>query len=436
MNARMLEPVFRSLSRQIAAGAAAIVLLMGGIGGWAATTELSGAVIAPGMLVVDGSAKKVQHPGGGVVAELLVREGKRVEAGEVLLRLDETVTRAGLALVAKGLDQLLARQARLEAERDGLDELAFPPGLAVRAQDGEVLRAMEGERRLFEHRRAARAGEKAQLAERIEQLHEQIRGLDAQQEAKAREIALIEEELAGVRALFAKGLVPVMRVNALDRSAARLGGERGQLVAAIAEARGRIVETELQILQIDQELRREVAAELREVEGRQGELEERRIAAEDELARVELKAPIAGMVHELAVHTVGGVIAEGEELMRIVPRQADLTVEARVAPQDVDQLRTGQPALLRFVAFNQNRTPELTGEVSRISADLVVDDQAGTGFYRVGITIPQEEAARLGGLRLVPGMPVEAFIRTGDRTVLSYLSKPIGDHAARAFREE
>jgi HlyD family secretion protein len=425
----------RSLVRHVLAGCVVLVLLVGGVGGWAATTELSGAVVAQGLLVVDSSVKKVQHPTGGVVGELRVREGDRVKAGDVLVRLDETVTRANLAIVLKSLDEIAARQARLEAERDDSPDLAFPAELLSRAGMPGVDVVIDGERRLFELRRSARQGQKAQLRERISQFREEVQGLTGQADAKRREIEFIERELAGVRELWEKNLIPLSRVTALEREAVRLDGERNQLIASAAQAKGRMTETELQIVQIDQQLRSDVAKELREIQGKSAELVERKVAAEDQLKRIDIRAPQDGIVHQLAVHTIGGVVSASEPLMLIVPQADELTVEARVPPQSIDQLAPGQKAVLRFSAFDRSATPEINGEVTRVSADIEQDPKVGASFYVVRIAMPREEIVRLHGLRLVPGMPVEAFIKTQGRTVLSYLVKPLEDQIMRTFRE-
>jgi HlyD family secretion protein len=427
----------RSLRRHLAAGVTAIVLLAGGVGGWAATTELAGAVIAPGMLVVESDVKKVQHPTGGVIGELRVRDGDRVKAGDVVVRLDDTQTRANLAIVSKGLDEFGARQAREEAEQDGTKKVAFPADLLARMKEPGVARVLQGEQKLFETRRSAREGQVAQLRERIAQLREQTQGLTDQIGAKRREIELIGQELKGVRELWQKSLIPITRVTALERDAARLEGEKGALISTIAQAKGKISETELQILQVDQDLRTEVGKDLAEIRGKTSELVEKKVAAEDLLKRVDIRAPQDGTVHQLAVHTVGGVITpQGEPLMLIVPNADALTVEAKIQPQDIDQLHLGQSAVLRFSAFNQRTTPELTGEVSRISADVSQDAKTGASFYTIRIGVPEAELARLVGLKLVPGMPVESFIQTGQRSVISYLVKPLYDQLTKAFREK
>jgi HlyD family secretion protein len=428
------SPAQRSIRRHLLGGLALVALLAGGGGGLTATTELSGAVIAPGVMVVDTNVKKVQHPTGGVVGELRVRDGDQIKAGDVVVRLDETVTQANLAIVVNGLTELWARQGRLEAERDGAKTITFLPELIARKADREVARVMAGEQALFETRRRAREGQKAQLKERIGQLKEQINGLDDQIRAKKREIELIHQELEGVRDLWRKNLVQIQRVTALERDAARLEGERGSLVSSIAQTKGKITETELQILQIDQDLRTEVGKELAEIRGKTAELVERKVAAEDQLKRIDIRAPQDGMVHQSSVHTVGGVITAGEAIMLIVPQADALTVESKLMPQDIDQVRPGQTAALRFSAFNQRTTPELNGLVTRVSADLTTDQRTGATYYTVRISISDEQVARLGGLKLLPGMPVEAFIQTGERTVLSYLTKPFTDQAARSFK--
>ena len=428
------SPAQRSIRSHLLGGLAVVALLAGGVGGLAATTELSGAVIAPGSLVVDSNVKKVQHPTGGVVGELRARDGDKVKAGDIVVRLDETITQANLAIVVKSLNELQSRLARLEAERDNVDTVVFPAELLARAGDPELARSMTGERNLFDFRKSARAGQKAQLRERIAQLKEEIQGLTGQVAAKKRETELIGQELEGVRDLWRKNLVQIQRVTALERDAARLEGERGQLIASTAQAKGKISEIELQILQIDQDLRSEVAKDLREVQGKIAELVERKVAAEDQLKRIDIRAPQNGMVHQSTVHTVGGVITPGEAIMLIVPEADALTVEAKLAPQDIDQVRVGQTAALRFSAFSQRTTPELDGVVSRVSADLTTDQRTGAAYYVVRITLSDSEIARLEGLRLVPGMPVEAFIRTGERTVLSYVMKPFTDQITRSFR--
>ena len=425
-----------SMRRALLGGAIVTCVLTLGIGGWAATTDISGAVVAGGALVVESNVKKVQHPTGGVVGEVRVREGDRVKAGDVLLRLDDTQTRANLAIVTKALDELAARQARDEAERDAAAQVTFPPDLLARIAEADVARVIEGERRFFETRRSARDGQVAQLRERISQLREQIQGLDDQVAAKQREISLIEEELKGVRILWQKNLIQLARLTALERDAARLQGERGALISNIAQTRGKIVETELQIIQIDQDLRSEVSKDLAEIRSRTSEYVERKVAAEDQLRRIEIRSPQDGMVHQLTAHTVGGVISpQGEPIMLIVPEADALSAEVKIAPQDIDQVRVGQTAFVRFSAFNQRTTPELQGEVTRISADVSLDQKSGVSYYTLRINVSESELERLKGLRLVPGMPVETFIRTGDRTVLSYLTKPLADQINKTWRE-
>lgn len=425
----------RSLRRALTGGGAVTALLGLGLGGWAVTTDIAGAVVAPGALVVETNVKKVQHPTGGVVGDLYVRDGSEVRSGEVLLRLDETVTRANLAVITKGQDELTARQARLKAEQDGRDRARFPPELLHRRSEPGTAELLNEEERLFEIRRTAREGQKAQLKERIGQLREQMQGMADQVTAKEREIGLIGEELKGVRELFAKNLIQINRMTALERDAARLEGERAALASLIAQTKGKMTETELQILQVDQDLRTEVGKELAEIRGKLAELVEKRIAAEDQLKRVEIRAPQDGVVHQLAIHTVGGVIGPGETLMLIVPRSDGLTVEARIQPQDIDQVRIGHRAVLRFTAFNQRTTPEISGEVSVVSADISQDQKTGASFYTVRIRPAAAELERLKGFRLVPGMPVESFVQTGERTVISYLTKPLIDQINKAWRE-
>ncbi|WP_422002436.1 HlyD family type I secretion periplasmic adaptor subunit [Reyranella sp.] len=425
----------RSLRRHAATGLAVIVLLVGGFGGWAASTEIAGAVVAPGTLVVDSNVKKVQHPTGGVIRTLLVRDGVPVKAGDLLVQLDDTVARANLAIIRKSLDELSARRARLETERDDLDSLVFPDGLLARVDDPEVSRTLSSERKLFAFRTEARRGQKAQLREQIGQLDEEVRGFVGQEQAKQKELGIIDRELEGVRLLWEKKLVPISRLTALERDATRVDGERNQLVANMARARGKRAEIELQIIQIDQDMRSEVAKELRDIEAKTAEQVERKVAAEDQLQRIDIRAPQDGTILQMAVHTIGGVVNAGETLMLVVPAADRLTVEVKIAPQSIDQLQIGQTAVLRFSAFDMRTTPEILGQVTVVSADIGHDDKTGAPFYVVRIEVPAEQIARLKGLKLVPGMPVEAFIQSSERTVVSYFVKPLRDQIARAFRE-
>jgi HlyD family secretion protein len=426
----------RSMRRHLLVAAVVVSILLVGVGGWGATAVISGAVVASGSLVVDSNVKKVQHLTGGIVGELRVRDGDRVRAGDIVVRLDETVAHANLAIVSKGLDELMARKARLESERDGSDEIVFPAQLLAGPGDPDRAAAMDSERKLFNLRRTARSGQKAQLQERVAQLQEEITGLTAQQNSKAKETGLIERELAGVRELWKQNLVQLTRLTALEREAARLDGERGQLIAAAAQAKGKIAETALQILQIDQDIASDVAKELREVDGKIGEFIERKVAAEDQLKRIDIRAPQDGTVFQLAVHTVGGVITAGDPIMLIVPEADNLSVEVKANPQDIDQLQLNQKAILRFTAFNVRTTPEIEGIVTRISADTSSDQRTGQSYYTIRIAMAADQLERLGDVKLLPGMPVEAFVQTGDRTMLSYLIKPLHDQFMRAFREK
>jgi HlyD family secretion protein len=425
----------RSIGRHVAAITVVATLLVGSVGVMGGTMEVSGAVIALGSLVVESSVKKVQHPTGGIIGELLVGDGTHVSAGDLLVRLDPTEAQSTLAAVTKLLWELTARRTRLEAERDGSETVEFPSDLLSAAEDSEIARIVSGERKLFDLRRDAQGGQKAQLRERITQLSDEVAGLTEQAAAKNKEIDLVQQELGGVRELWQKSLIPITRLTALERDAARLEGERGLLGATIAQTRGKISEIELQIIQLDQNMRSDVAKELGDIRAKMSELVEKKVTATEQLKRIDIRAPQSGTVHQLAVHTKGGVIGAGEQIMLIVPEADTLIVEIKVAPRDIDQVRLEQDVILRFTSFNQRTTPELTGTVSRIGADTIKEERNDASYYLVRVTLNPGEIERLGDRKLVPGMPVEAFVKTKDRTMLSYFLKPLTDQAQRAFRE-
>lgn len=420
------------LGARLRLGAATSAALLLAIFGWGSIAKLSGAVVAPGLVVIDSNSKKVQHQQGGIVGEILVKNGARVAAGDTLIRLDATQTRASLAIINSQLTELLGRKARLAAERDDLATISFPTDYEG---SPEMTRVMAGEVRLFEARRAAANGQKAQLGERIKQSEEEIKGLEVQNKAKSRELELIHEEFNRINDLFKRKLMPVNRVLSIQRDEARIGGEVGTLVSQIAKLGGQMAESRLQIIAVDQNKFSDAQKELRDLEGRVAELQERKVAAEDQLRRVELRAPIDGIVNELSVHTVGGVVNPGEQLMMVVPSEELLSVEVRVPTADVDQVKVGGPCILHFTAFNRRTTPEIKGKVTMLSADASRENQTGQYYYTVRISPDPLEMASFGDQKLIPGMPVEVFMETGARTALSYLVKPLADQFNRAFRE-
>jgi HlyD family secretion protein len=426
----------RSIRRNLLGGTTVVALLVGGAGVWAGTVDISGAIISHGAVVVETSEKKVQHPTGGVVGKIFVRDGDHVQAGDILVELSDTVARASLAYVTKNLDELYARKSRLEAERDGSERMTLLPELVARMSDPEIVATVTSEQRLFDLRRIEVSGNKARLRERIEQLGKQIDGYSAQESAKAREISLINDELVDIRSLVEMKLTLKSKLTEYEREATRIEGERAQLASSMAQAKGAIAEVELQILQLDKEFASETGSELRDVEAKIAEFEERKVTAEDQLSRIDIRAPASGTVHQSSVHTVGGVVAPGEPIMLIVPDTDRLTVEVKAAPQDIDQLLIGQRAFLRFSAFNTRTTPETEGVVSMISADVTRDQHTNEAYYVVRIAPDPQDLKKLGALSLVPGMPVEAFIKTGDRRVISYLMKPLTDQIMRAFRDQ
>lgn len=422
-------------------GSMVILVVVGGFGVAGSITTIAGAVIATGTIVVESNVKKVQHLTGGIVGEILVTEGSEVEAGQVLIRLDDTLMRATYGVVQSQLSLYLAREARLVAERDGLANIGVPEAwLAAPVTEG-IQNAIVGEQRLFRSRRQGLEGQQSQLRERIAQINEEIRGLAAQQTAKQKEIDYIAEELVGVEQLYAKSLVSIARLKQLQRDQARLQGESGQLIADIARARGKIAETELQILQLDQDFRTEILKDLRETQAKVAELQERANAAADELKRTDIRAPQAGIVYQLQVHTIGGVVTKGETMMQIAPRAEPLIIEARVAPQDIDQVDLGAPVRVRIAAGNRRTTPDLGGKVIVVSPDLISDPgttQRSTQdqqYFLVRVALAEADVKALSDLQLVPGMPVEVYIQTQDRTPLDYVLKPLREQIARTFRE-
>lgn len=429
------------MRRYIVVGIASVGILVVGLGGWAAVANISGAVVAPGQVQVKGNSKRIQHREGGIIGKIEVKDGDRVNAGDLLIQLDDTLVRTNLAVIEKQLVEFTARETRLIAERDDLSDVTFPEWLsqlgANDSADGRnALNAMRGEERLFVTRREMLTGQVAQLKERIQQFELQSEGLVSQRDAKDEEIQIIDAELESLQDLLDRGLVSKPRVLELQRNTTRLRGEHGALISEIAVAKGRISETRLTIIQTAQDRQEEVLSQLREVQAEIVRLTEQRIAARDQLRRIDIRAPQNGIVHELAFHTIGGVIQPGETILNVVPDGFDLIVEARVTPTDRDQTAAGQAAVITFSAFSQRTTPQMHGTVETISADLTVDEATGASYFSAQIALNEGEKERLGDLELVPGMPAETFIQTQKRTVLSFLLKPLSDNLRRAFREE
>ena len=431
----MSDRTSNSLRRYQLAGFVGIIVIMGSVVGWAVLTELRGAVIAPGTMVVDGNTKRIQHRDGGIVAEIKVRDGDMVKAGDLLILLDPTDTRAELGIIDTIRIEWVAKTARLRAQRDGMDELVFDAGLEARRNEASVRKLLSGQERLFVSQTASLKGRTEQLRERIAQLNEEINGMEAQLAAKENQKKLIEKELTSMQQLLDKGLVQVTRVLALEREQERLAGETGQHKAEIARARGKISEVEIQILQLRDDALTTTLTELREAEAKIAEFDERRIAVSAKLKRIEIRSPRNGFVHQLAVHTIGGVIAPGDAVMMIVPEEDPLIVEANVRPQDIDQVFLGQEAIMRFPNAVSTVTPQINGRVTLVSADLKQPEQNQPPFYTIRLKLEDKKKAKLNGLELKAGMPAEAYMQTNGRSPLSYLLKPFRDQPNHAFRE-
>ena len=402
---------------------------------WGSFTEIEGAVVGTGTLVVDGRSKTIQHPTGGRVAEIRVRDGDAVAEGDVLIRLDETTPRAQLAVIDARLDEFVARETRLHAEMTGAETLRFAETLAGRSGEPGAAAAMRAETALFDAGRTARAGTRVQLRERIHQTRRQIEGLEAQRAAKQTEIELTEKESGAVDQLFDQRLVGLSRAMALRRALATASGDLGRIDAALAEARSLVAETELRILQIDKDLGTETARDLTAVRGQIAELRERRVAAENDLRTTEIRAPRTGRVNDLRIHTVGGVIRAGDPVMSIVPLDEALVAEARVAPSDIDRVRLGSAASVRLRAGNQRTQPTLSGTVARIADETSVDPRTGATYYPVRVELAADAVGLLTDLKLVSGMPLDAFVGTGARSPLGFLFAPLVEQIGFAWRE-
>jgi HlyD family type I secretion membrane fusion protein len=428
-------PLPKGTRNVIAVGLVVIALTLGGVGTWATLTPIAGAVIAPGAITVQSNRKTVQHLEGGIVAEILVRDGSAVERGEPLMRLDPTRVKASLMILEAELDLLRAREARLLAERDGEAELRFPAALEARGQDPNVHEMLRGQRRLFQARSKSLQGEVELRTQRGFQYEDEIAGLAQQILSKERQIEIVEDELEGLHALFDQGYMSKQRINELERLAEHLRGELGEHITSTARAENAISEANLQIIQLRNQSLESVVKELDEVQATLFDAHEQHVAALDRMSRLEVRAPQAGTVVGMSVHTVGGVIGAGEPLLDIVPAGDDLVVESHVRTEDIDKVRIGQTAIVRLSAFDLRTTPELRGTVINVSADSVVNEATGAAHYVVRSRIPERELEKLGELQLVPGMPAETFVQTGERTVLSYLVKPMSDALDHALRE-
>lgn len=409
-----------------------VIALVVGCGGWAAQAELSGAIMAQGKVAIRKQVKLIQHRDGGIVGEIRVANGDRVSAGDVLIRLDETQAKAELGVIRTQLWELEGRRARLRAERDGFARVDFPKAFAEAPETGDIA---TGETRLFDDNRATRDAQRAQLASQIEQYGEQVKGLEAQRSANGSEREMVSVDLARLRPLVQSRLIEETKTRSMERDLVTIDGVGGEILANIARVNGQISEARLKIIELDQQVRTDAQRELRDLDGRMAELGQRLLAVEDRSKRMELRSPMAGIVNDLAVHTVNGVIEPGQTVMSIVPDGDDLVVEARFSPGDVDQLTSGQDVRLRFSAFSQRTTPEVAGRLDVLAAAATVDPATGQPYFLSTVAI-EGGAHAISGKSLIPGMPVEVFASTGNRTALSYLLKPFTDQMMRSFREE
>lgn len=425
-----------SARRALIVGFVALALLIGGFGLWAGFSTIAGAVVASGQVEVDQNRQIVQHPDGGVIAEIAVKDGDTVAAGDLLIRLDGELLRSERAIVESQFFELLARRGRLEAERADASEITFPAELTAAAEtDPTVAPLMAGQRDLFDARRATVEKTLEQLAQRRDQTISQISGIDAQLAALSTQQTLIAQELTDQRSLFERGLAQASRVLALEREAASLAGQLGELTAQRAQQEGRLTEIGIEELRLASQRREEAESELRNIGYRELELAERRRALSGQIERLELRAPVSGIVHAMAVTTPRAVLRAAEPVLYLIPQDRPLVISARVATINIDEVAIGQPVTLRFAAFSARTTPELFGQVSRISADALVDEATRAPYYRVEVVLDPGETDKLGGLVLVPGMPAEVYLRTADRSPMAYLLKPFTDYFNRAFRE-
>lgn len=426
-----------SLKRHGWLGLLAVVGLFGGLIFWASVSNISGAIIAHGLMEVQDNAKRVQHPEGGVISQVLVRNEDYVEAGQLLAVLDQTTISAAVALSENQLREAYAREARLIAELAGEAKVGRPEAAMQIFTDEQMAPLLSLEQDILDARRQSREERISQLNEQIVQLDRQREGLNFQQQAMESQIGVVETEIADFDELYADRLIAASRGTSLDKELAMAQGQLGQLVATVAATQAAAAERAVQIEQIKSEFIAAALAELQEARSIISSASQRRIADRDRLARTEIRAPHSGVVHESVLHTVGGVIGSGETLMLIVPRDEPLVVSVRIDPIDIDKVAVGQEAVLRLPGLNPRTTPELFATVMRVAPDLTIDRMTGQHYFGARISIPKEQLERLPPeVTLVPGMPVEAYVQIGDRTVLSYLLHPATEQLRRAFREE
>jgi HlyD family type I secretion membrane fusion protein len=417
-------------------GVLALVGLLGGVGYWSVSAQLAGAVVTSGLVTVESNRQAVQHPEGGVIDRISVKEGDRVAAGEVLLVLDGTRLRSELAIVEGQLRELAARETRLEAERDGHEALVFAPELLDLARDiPDYAAQLEAERVLFQARRETLVQEIALLEEQNAQIENRVAGIEAQIGSLDAQLDLIGSELVDQEELLNQRLTQAARVLELRRERAGLEGQRARLSAEIAELRGQAAGNKIAMLQLDTQRREEAVTQLRDQQFQQIDFAERRLSLLETLSRLEVRAPMGGLIYDLQVFAQKAVVQPAQELMQIVPQDQPLVVSSRVNPINIDEVHIGQEAVLRFSAFDQRTTPEIRGAVTRISADVLTDEATGELYYAVEILPHPAELEKIGDLGLLPGMPVEAFLQTGERTALAYLTQPLMIFFNRAFRE-
>lgn len=420
----------------MAVGLLAILLLIGVIGYWSVTARIAGAVIASGMIQVENNRQVVQHPQGGVVGEIRVKDGDRIAAGDIMVRLDDTLLKSDLAITTEQLFEVTARKLRLEAERDDLAEITLSDALEkLRDQEPAFDAMLAGQERLFSARSESRAQEIEQISEQIEQVENQIAGIEAQLKAFSTQEDLIAGELKDQLELKSKGLIQSSRVLQVQREQARLLGEIGNLTARVAQFRGEIAALKIQQLRLRTARREEAISTLRDLGYRETELQGQKRTLEETLSRMDIRAPAAGVVYDSQVFAVQSVIQAGAPIAYIIPQDQPLVVNARIEAIHIDQVHVGQAGTLRFTAFDQRLTPEIFGKVTNISADVFTDEVTGVSYYQAEMLPNDGELTKLEGQELLPGMPVEAFIKTAERSPLSYLVKPLADYFNRAFRE-